>query len=106
MRAGPQSRKTSTAEAEAHMIDLYTFRSWCRYCVMAAARSDHHRRQAEDYNGVTVTSCDEGFFTDRKDDDRQPHRCRRNSSWDYTHTRDSGQEKQNDSCRRCALQRN
>ena len=30
MRARPQPRKPSTQEAEAHMIDHYTFRSWCR----------------------------------------------------------------------------
>ena len=53
------------------MIDHYPFRSWCRRCVMVAARSDHHRRQAEDYNEVPVISCDYGFFTDSKDDDRQ-----------------------------------
>ena len=53
------------------MIDHHPFRSWCRYCVVAAARSDHHRRQAEDYNEVPVISCDYGFFTDSKDDDRQ-----------------------------------
>ena len=34
------------------------------------ARSDHHRRQAEDYNEVPEISCDYGFFTDRKEDDR------------------------------------
>ena len=32
--------------------------------------------------------------------------ARGKSSGRYTHTRDSGQEKQNDSCRLCALQRN
>ena len=52
MRARPQPRKPSTQEVEAHMIDHYPFRSLCRYCVMAASRSDHHRRQAEDYNEV------------------------------------------------------
>ena len=71
MRARPQPRKPSTDEVEAHMAHRYPFRSWCRYCVMAAARSDHRRRQAEDYNGVPVISCDYGFFTDSKDDDRQ-----------------------------------
>ena len=35
-RARPQPRKPSTQEVEAHMIDHYPFRSWCRYCVMAA----------------------------------------------------------------------
>ena len=50
------------------MIDYYPFRSWCRYRVMAAARSDHHRRHAEDYNEVQVISCDNGFFTDSEDD--------------------------------------
>ena len=62
MRARPQPRKPSPQEVEAHMIDHYQFRSWCRYCVMAASRSDHHRRQAEDYNEVPVISCDYGFF--------------------------------------------
>ena len=39
---------------------------------MAALRSDHHRRQAEDYNEVPVISCEYGFFTDSRDDeDRQ-----------------------------------
>ena len=65
MRARPQPRKPSTQEVEAHMIDHYPFRSWCRYCVMAASRSDHHRRQTEDYNEVPVISCDYGFFFDR-----------------------------------------
>ena len=68
MRARPQLKKPSTDEVEAHMIDHYPFRSWCRYCVMAAARSDHHRRQAEDYNEVPVISCDDGFLTDSKND--------------------------------------
>ena len=36
---------------------------------MAAARSDHHRRQAEDYNEVPVISC--GFVFFFTDDDRQ-----------------------------------
>ena len=62
MRARAQPRKPSTQEVEAHMIDQYPFRSWCRYCVMAASRSDHHRRQAEDYNEVPVVSCDYGFL--------------------------------------------
>ena len=69
MRARPQPRKPSTQEVEAHMIDHYPFRSWCRYCVMAASRSDHHRRQAEDYNEVPVISCDYVFFTDSRDDE-------------------------------------
>ena len=71
MRARPQPRKPSTQEVEAHMIDHYPFRSWCRYCVMAASRSDHHRRQAEDYNEVPVISCDYGFFTDSRDDEER-----------------------------------
>ena len=58
MRARPQPRKPMIAEVEAHMIDHYPFRSWCRYCVMAAARSDHHVRQAEDYNEVLGISGD------------------------------------------------
>ena len=82
---------------EAHMTDHYQFRSWCRYCMIAASRSDHHRRQAKDSNEVPVISCDYGFFTDGRDDEE-----RGNSSGRYTHTRDSGQEKQNDSCRLCA----
>ena len=45
MRARPQPRKPSTQEVEAHMIDHYPFRSWCRYCVMAASRSDHRGLQ-------------------------------------------------------------
>ena len=61
-RARPQPRKPSTQEVEAHMIDEYPFRFWCRYCVMTASRSDHHRRQAEDYNEVAVISCDYSFF--------------------------------------------
>ena len=44
VRARPQPRKPSTQEVEAHMIYHYPYRSWCRYCVMAASRSDHHRR--------------------------------------------------------------
>ena len=71
MIARPQPRKPSTDEVEAHMVGHYPFRSWCRYCVMAAARSDHHSRQADDYNEVPVISCDYGFVTDSKDDDRQ-----------------------------------
>ena len=67
MRARPQPRKLSTQEVEADMIDHYPFRSWCRYCVMAASRSDHHRRQAEDYDEVPVISCDYVFFTDSRD---------------------------------------
>ena len=57
MRARPQPRKPSTQEVEAHMIDHFPFRSWYRYCVMAASRSDHHRSQAEDYDEVPVISC-------------------------------------------------
>ena len=53
------------------MSDHYPFRSWCRYCVMAASRSDHHRRQAEDYTEVPVISCDYGFFTDSRDHDER-----------------------------------
>ena len=71
MRARPQPRKPSTREVEARMIDHYPFRSWFRYCVMAASRSDHHRRQAEDYNEVSVVSCDYGFFTDSRDDEER-----------------------------------
>ena len=66
MRARPQPRKPSTQEVEAHMIGPYPFRSWCRYCVMAA--SDHHRRQAEDYNEVPVISCDYVFFTESREE--------------------------------------
>ena len=58
MRARPQTRKPSKQEVEAHIVDHYPFRSWCCHCVMAASRSDHHRRQAEDYNEVPVISCD------------------------------------------------
>ena len=61
LRARPQPRKPTIAEVEAHMIDHYPFRSWCRYCVMAAARSDNHVRQAEDYNEVPGISCDYGL---------------------------------------------
>ena len=75
MRTRPQPRKPSTQEVEAHVIGHYPFRSWCRYCVMAASRSDHHRRQTEDYNEVPVISCDYGFFfflsDDRDDEERQ-----------------------------------
>ena len=71
MRARPPPRKRSTQEVEAHMMDHYPFRSWCRYCVMAASRSDHHRRQAEDYNEVPVISCDHAFFTDGRDDEER-----------------------------------
>ena len=71
MRATPPS-KPSTQEVEAHMIDQYPFRSWCRYCVMAASRSDHHRKQIEDYNEVPVTSCDyRFFFSDSRDDEER-----------------------------------
>ena len=72
MRARPQPRKPSTQEVQAHMIDHYPFRSRCRYCVMAGSRSDHHRRQAEDYNEVPVISCDYVFFfTDSRDDEER-----------------------------------
>ena len=72
MRVRPQPRMLSTQEVEAHMIHHFPFRSWCRYCVMSASRSDHHRRQAEDYNGVPVISCDYDFFTvSRADEERQ-----------------------------------
>ena len=71
MRDRPQPRKPSTQEVEAHMIDHYPFRSWYRYCVMAASRSDRKRRQAEDYNDVPVISCDYGFFTDGRDDEER-----------------------------------
>ena len=72
MRARPQPRKPSTQEIEAPMINHYPFRSWCCYCVMAASRSDHHRRQAEDYNEVPVISFDCGFFfTDSRDDEER-----------------------------------
>ena len=66
LRARPQQ------EVEAHVIDHYPFRSWCRYCVMAASRSDHHKKQAEDYNEEPVISCDYGgFFTDSRDDEER-----------------------------------
>ena len=38
---------------------------------MAASRSDHHRRQAEDYNEVPVISCAYGVFTDSRDDEER-----------------------------------
>ena len=66
-----QPKKPSTDEVEAHMIAHYPFRSWCQYCVMIAGRNDHHRTQAKDYNEVPAISCDYGFSTDSKDDDRQ-----------------------------------
>ena len=66
IRARPQPRKISPQEVEAHIIDHDPFRSWCRYCVMAASRSEHHRRQAEDYNEVPIISCDHGFFLYRQ----------------------------------------
>ena len=71
MRAKPQPRKPSTQEVEAHMIDHYPFPFWCRYCVMAASRSDHHRKETEDYNEVPVISCDYGFLTDSRDDEER-----------------------------------
>ena len=71
MRARPQPRKPSTQEVEAHMIDHYPVRSWCRCCVMAASRSDHHRRQTEDYNEVPVISCDYGCFIESRDDEER-----------------------------------
>ena len=70
---------------------------------MAAARCDNHVRQAEDYNEVPGISCDHGFFTDSKDDDRQLTDA---EAIELVPHPDSGQEKQNSSCRRCALQRN
>ena len=94
MRARPQPRKPTTQEIEAHMIDHHPFRSWCRYCVMAASRSDHHRRQAEDYNEVPVISCDYGFLQIAVMMMRKTtHGSRGNSSGRYTHARDSGHEK-------------
>ena len=66
MRARPRPRTPSTQEVEAHMIDHYPFRSWCRYCIMAASRSDHHRRQTEDYNEVPVISCDYFFYRQQR----------------------------------------
>ena len=89
MRARPQPRKLSTKKVEAHVIDYCPFRSWCRCCKMAGSRSDHDKRQAEDYNEVPVISRDHRFF----------HRH-------YTCIRDPRQEKQNDPCRLCPLQRN
>ena len=38
---------------------------------MAAVRSDHHRRQAEDHNEVPVISNDYGFFAEGEDDESQ-----------------------------------
>ena len=40
MRARPQPRKPSTQEVEAHMVDHYPFRSWCRYCVVSRQRQE------------------------------------------------------------------
>ena len=78
MRARPQPRKPSTQDVEVHMTDHYPFRSWCRYCVMAASRSDHHRRQAEDYHEVPVISCECRFLQIaemvRKDNSRKQKR--------------------------------
>ena len=71
MRARPQPRKPSTQDVEAHMIDHYPCRSWCRYCVMAVSRSDHQTRQAEDYNEVPVISCDYVFFLKDSIDDEE-----------------------------------
>ena len=72
MRARAQPRKPSTQEVEAHMIDHCPLRSWCRFCATAAPRSDHHRRQAEDYTEVPVISCDDVFFfTDSRDDEER-----------------------------------
>ena len=59
MTARPQPREPSTQEVEAHVIDHCPFRSWCRHCVMAASRCDHHRRQTEE---VLVISCDYVVF--------------------------------------------
>ena len=42
-RARPQPRKPSTDEVEAHKIDHYPFRSWCRYCALAATTEDRLR---------------------------------------------------------------
>ena len=89
MIARAQPRKPSTDEVEAHMVGHYPFRSWCRCCAMAAARSDHHSRQAEDYNEVLVISCDYGFCH-RQRRRQTVHRSRSNNSWCHTHTRDSG----------------
>ena len=41
------------------------------FLCLATARSDHHRRQLEDYNEVPIISFEYGFFTDRRDHDRQ-----------------------------------
>ena len=38
---------------------------------MASSRSEHHRRQADDYNEVPVISCDYGIFTDSRDDEER-----------------------------------
>ena len=38
---------------------------------MTTTRSYHHRRQAEDYNNVSIISCDYEFFSDSKDDEQQ-----------------------------------
>ena len=103
MRARPQPRKPSTQEVEAHMIGHYPFRSGCRYCVMAASRSDHHRRHTEDYNEVPLISCGYVFFTDRRDhEERQLTEAEATAVGATPNTRDSGQEKQNDSFRLCA----
>ena len=66
MTVRPQPKKPSTAEVVPHLIDHYPFRSCDRSCVMAAARGDHRRRQAEDYNEVPVISCDYVFLTDSR----------------------------------------
>ena len=39
--------------------------------VNGASRSDHHRREAEDYHEVPVISCDYGFLTDSIDDEER-----------------------------------
>ena len=72
---------------------------------MATSRSDHHRRQAGDYNEVPVISCDYGFCTDGRDDEdeRQITEAEAIAGGRDTNARDSGQEKQNDSCRLCTL---
>ena len=67
---------------------------------------DHHRRQAEDYNEAPVISCDHGFFTDSKDDGSQLTEAQAPAVGATPTLRASRQEKQNGSCRRCALQRN
>ena len=75
---------------------------------MAASRSDHHRRQAEDYNEVPVVSCDYVFFfTDsRDDDDRQltDAEAMAASTTPILVIRDK--RSNNDPCRLCTLQRN